>query len=579
MFFNLLLIAFLIFMAYWWSLQGLYSALLHFGLVLVSGAVALAFWEHLAMGLIVRVTYPFAWGMGLVLPFFLTLLITRVFLDSFAPRDPQIYPPLDYIGGAVFGFLGGYLAAGVLILGLGFMPLPASILDFQPKAVDATGQVTDNPAGALWLRVDANTASFYSFLSSGAFSSERPLATHQPDLATQAALHRMGFDPQASVTAVPGTVEVTAALACPSPVNYIDDRVGDLILKTAGGQQVRTAGHKLVAVSTTWKAEPRGTYDTDQALRVYSSQIRLGAMGGKVDDPPVSLHAPIGVTTTTGDAAAPVRTFMAFGDDKAQVFSTTKTSYLTWIFLVPAEQKVEYLLVRHLRFEFAEEPKDDKAALAVAVGHLSGHIAATEDTPPAAPAVPATPEGPKTEDKPGFRVGRSAGAIAESIAISDVLPQPFSQNYAAGFNIKDNFLISGTGDIAAVEGLARALAIDRIQVPSHQAAIRAKVGREQAQSLLGAAVSTAAALNPVYLKDSAGENYNAVGYALVRSDRRQRVHLNLDAPLRSSKEIPVREMGPQDSLYLFFAVPKGVKLTGFHIGEKTFQSIDLPVPR
>ncbi|MCX5662628.1 MAG: CvpA family protein [Planctomycetota bacterium] len=584
MFFNLLLAAFLIFMAYWWALQGLYSGLLHLLVTVLAAAMAFAFWEPISMGFLVKVMYPYAWGVGLILPFFFYLLCFRVFLDKFAPRDLLVFPAADYLGGGFTGLLAGYVSAGILTIGLGFLPLSSDILNYQPFSIDSTGQVIENPPGDLWVKVDTHTADFFSFISDGSFGTPNSLRRYQPDLATQASLHRMGagYDPNASVTAVPESIEVTAALACPSPVNFIDDRITDTILKAkvAGGENIRTQGYKLVAVSTTWKSEPRGTYDSDQALRVYSTQIRLATFATHDEDPAVALTAPVGYTKEDTQSATKDRTFTAFKDDKAAIFSSTKTTLLTWLFLIPNDRSAQYILIRHLRFPLPGDVKDDKDAIKLAAGHLPGFLSIPDDPtvkpPEAEPGK--TPDGP-TDVKPDFRVGRSAGTIAENIAITDTLPQAFSKNLAAGFTTNDNRLVSGTGDIGVAEGLSKATAIDRIELPSHQVSVRAKVAREQAQSVLGAAVSTAAALNAVYLQDAGGEQYFVVGYVLLRSDRTQRVHINLDAPLRSSKELPVREMKGGDSLFLYFAVPKGTKLTEFHIGPKTFQAFDLAVPK
>lgn len=579
MFYNLLLLAFLIFMAYWWSLQGLYSGMLHLFLTLIAGALAFTFWEPIVLGFLVKVMPPFAWGIGLVAPFFIYLLCARVFLDRFAHRDVQVFPLADYIGGGAAGLLAGYVSAGILTLGLGFLPLGPGILDFQPYNIDSNGQVVDNPQGTLWFKADVHTAGFYDYLSAGSLSSSTPMHRYQPELAMQASLHRMGFDPGASVLAAPGSIEITAAQACPSPVNYIDDRVTDALSKIPGGQDIRLQGFKLVAVHTSWKAEPRGTYDGDQALRVYSTQIRLISTPDKTDDPPATVHAPLGYTKEDTQSPTKERIFASFKDDKTAIFSSTKTTLLTWFFLIPADHKVGHMLIRHSRFDLPSDVPDDKPALALAAGHLAGSLPIpAEETP--TPTADAAKTPPKTEDNPGLRIGRSAGTIAETIAISDLVPLPFSKNFAAGFTINENRLVAGRGEIPAGEGgVPMALAVQKIELPSHSVAVRAKVGREKALSLMGAAVSTAAALNPVYLQDAADEKYMVIAYILVRGDRRQLVFMDLDNPLKSSKELPVREMKGEDALYLYFAVPKGTKLTEFHIGQKTFQQFDLTIPK
>ena len=44
---NILIIGFVVLIAYWWANQGVFSALLHLIAVILAGAVALAVWEPL----------------------------------------------------------------------------------------------------------------------------------------------------------------------------------------------------------------------------------------------------------------------------------------------------------------------------------------------------------------------------------------------------------------------------------------------------------------------------------------------------------------------------------------------------
>ncbi|MCH2149191.1 MAG: hypothetical protein MK095_07135, partial [Phycisphaerales bacterium] len=46
---NLLIIGLVLLIAYWWSQQGFFGALLHLLAVIVAGALAFAFWEPIAI--------------------------------------------------------------------------------------------------------------------------------------------------------------------------------------------------------------------------------------------------------------------------------------------------------------------------------------------------------------------------------------------------------------------------------------------------------------------------------------------------------------------------------------------------
>ena len=46
---NILVIVFILGMAYWWGIQGFFSGLLHCAVVITAGALALAIWEPLSV--------------------------------------------------------------------------------------------------------------------------------------------------------------------------------------------------------------------------------------------------------------------------------------------------------------------------------------------------------------------------------------------------------------------------------------------------------------------------------------------------------------------------------------------------
>ncbi len=177
---NILLLAAFIALGYWWSLQGFFSALVHLLMVIAAGALALAFWEPLANWLFPMLT-NYTWGVCLLLPFILFLLIGRKSLDSLARGDVRLHPAVDYAGGAVCGVLTVWISAGLTIIAAGFLPLPAILLGYQPWIINPSGVVEANPAADLWFHVDRSTAGFYTQLSEGAFGNSTELAFYQPE--------------------------------------------------------------------------------------------------------------------------------------------------------------------------------------------------------------------------------------------------------------------------------------------------------------------------------------------------------------------------------------------------------------
>ena len=170
---NLLVLFYIIFMTYWWSMQGLFSASIHLILTIMAGVIAFSFWEPLS-SLFLGFMPESAWGIGLMLPFGLSLLMMRFALDKLVPGNLNFPPIADNIVGGLCGFLSGCITTGILIMGMQMMGF-SSFFGYQPYALNENGEVVaykDNRGNSksLWLKVDQSTASFFNLLSNNAFA-------------------------------------------------------------------------------------------------------------------------------------------------------------------------------------------------------------------------------------------------------------------------------------------------------------------------------------------------------------------------------------------------------------------------
>ena len=86
---NVVIIGLVALIAYWWANQGLFSAIIHLLCVIVAGAVALAFWEMLAFGLLMRGGFfdHYALGASLLITFALVLFILRLTPNKLVPAN------------------------------------------------------------------------------------------------------------------------------------------------------------------------------------------------------------------------------------------------------------------------------------------------------------------------------------------------------------------------------------------------------------------------------------------------------------------------------------------------------------
>ncbi len=190
---NLIVIVFVLGVAYAWMIRGMFNSLIHLLCVVVAGAIAFAFWETLAMMLIgmspergfLSFLESVAWGVSLIVPFIVSLLALRFATDKLIASGIKNAMPIDYAGGGICGLVTGVLSAGILVIGIGTMRLPNDFLGYQPlnyteNRTQGAGSLVR--ANGLWIPVDSITSKVYSQLSIGTMSTNEPLKKWYPEL-------------------------------------------------------------------------------------------------------------------------------------------------------------------------------------------------------------------------------------------------------------------------------------------------------------------------------------------------------------------------------------------------------------
>jgi len=226
---NIVVILVIALLAYWWANQGFFSGLLHFICVVCAAAIAFAWWEPLAYGLLLGSS---KWnglvpGSMLLLLFLVSLLILRSITDKVAGGNTRIPRPIDATGGAIFGAASGLVTAGMLVIGTGFIDIPEGTLGHTGWGVDGNGRVHEETgsgqdyATQLWIPVDTLTARLFEGLSMGSLHPDidgRPMAAWNPYLDRQATLLRTRLrseDPYTvtQLAQAPGSVTIAAPLS------------------------------------------------------------------------------------------------------------------------------------------------------------------------------------------------------------------------------------------------------------------------------------------------------------------------------------------------------------------------------
>ena len=192
--FNIAIVGLVLLIAYWWSNEGLFSAVLHMVCVITAGAFALALWEPLTMWIMSGGSFDnYAWGFSLVGVFAITLLALRVASDKIAPANIQFPSWANLTVGGAAGFVSGVLSVGICLIGAGYVQSTNNIMDYRGTARAEAGKEIEK-VNAPWLDVTYLTSAFYSKLSVGTLHPDlfggMPLQQFNPRMDEQATLLR-----------------------------------------------------------------------------------------------------------------------------------------------------------------------------------------------------------------------------------------------------------------------------------------------------------------------------------------------------------------------------------------------------
>lgn len=188
MYMNLLVIGIVGGLAYLWVTRGFFSSLINLVCVIAAGAMAFAFWEPISLFLLEKAPargfagflQQSSWGLGLALPFGISLAIFRAILDKTLPSNTVLEPPADFAGGGICGIGSGLITAGMVVLSIGMLRVDRNFMGYS--RLDQTGG-NIHSATKLWIPVDDLVASLYGRSSTGVFATSEPLAAYYPNIA------------------------------------------------------------------------------------------------------------------------------------------------------------------------------------------------------------------------------------------------------------------------------------------------------------------------------------------------------------------------------------------------------------
>lgn len=567
---NLIVLGFVLVSGYLWFIYGLFSAFLHLILVICAGALALAIWEPLTYGLLLDVNTHLAWSVGLLVPFGVFLLLGRLLINKVVADDVGFPLLVHNLGGAVCGLLSGVLTAGLLLIGIGFLPLPLDIMGYEPYIVEADGAVApQEDAGQLWVPVDETAAGFFNWVSADGFASSRPMHLYRPNLAEAAATARLArhYDPKQNLFASPANVALTAALRVDAGnVEQMTQIPADVRESLAS---ISRTGDFLLA-ETLWQQEPQGAYGPDATLRLPHVQVRLLTFDQNEKDP--KLHAP---AAFVGKTRAGVRSpfYHPINDNLTMPYGFAATDVpIRWLFHIDNEREPAYLVVRNLRLPVEEDDlrTNETETFAEALGGFAPEVEEDRDNGDETPE-PAT----------------GAGALGGALQQTAELPTWFDKNEATAVetvpadNENDGQLVkhgSVTLD-STTKRIGRRLRVNAFQLQSHQRMVRLKISDELGEEITNALRGMPSA-ESIYFTNDRGNRIEPFAYVWMKPTGGMELQANRNkAAFDSVRELPLRSLNfERDELYLYFLIPySGVILEELHIGNRVTRELDFTV--
>lgn len=591
MFMNIGVILFVLFIAYLWTQQGLFSAFLHFMCTLVAGAIALAVWEPLVYGALLGVRQDLAWSLGLIVPFLAALVILRVASDKLIPGNLKFDDGTDFIGGGVFGLGAGVITAGVLLISIGFMRLPHNFAGYQPARFDTNGNVV--AGDSLWLPADMLTVRMYETLSRGGFTAGgSALAVRQPDLHRQAGLVRMTVRNKGEVALKPDAVEVLGTYTLSGDIltdGFFLSPEGDPVRQQAAyfdGDPVQR-NDQLYGVALNFNAGARE--GTGQVV-LGPGQIRLVVRTPEGDVVGVQ---PVAVVSQAEGSTVELGRWRF---DAPEVFvastSTAAETRMAFEFPIPAGSEVLDLLIKNLRVPASKLPaannypsvaaRDEAIRSGAVVGlTLDGGGATSSGATRSSSGSTQTAsagDGAVAIDGADSRAWSSAGVqINRSLPSGSMLKSKIRGNVS--FNQNDDGitranLVVNKDDVVSTSG-PQNLRVDQFARIAGAAIVKVDISFRSPLTIAGRAVDQAMRFSVPVLRDTAGEVYTPIGYYTEDGDRME-LKFDPGAQLQMAKLPTISRSAQQVQVVLIYAVTDGRSLREFAFGNETIATFSPP---
>jgi len=527
--FNIVLIGLVGLIAYWWANQGLFSAILHLVCVVAAGAIALAFWEPVTVGFLLRGSGfdSYAWGVSLIGMFAITLLVLRVIMDKVIPANVKVPHWANFAFGLPVGAMAGILTMGIFLIGAGFIQSTREIMGFVGYGRSPGKGSRIEKMDTLWLPVHSITAGFYELVSANSLYptfNNTPLQAYYPNLDLQAAsLIRDSYsNGRGKVSLKPSDATIQRLLHSPDSGKY--------------------------AVSVMFNA---GSRDFGEQLTVSSAQIQLIGRNPKNKNAKAKVAFPDEWTQYSGHHRFDdISHFVSSepGQSQSQTVLEFKVSDLSG-------QDPAFIMIRGTRYRLPALEEVSQADFVQIRGGAAVSMGGN------------------------FTLIETAPSIQEQVEQSpEIRPVSASINQKpAGLELTDRFISGGEGEFNVGGGGGRPspkLEIRGIWEPAGTRIVQVSVSRGGPASIydLGAAENA-----KIVLVDANGRGYQPVGYIHIKPDNKTTIKVDFQNYVPMLRDIPALPTSNTHTMKLLFAVTEGAVVRGLMIGEATVGTCTLNV--
>ncbi|MFO0831382.1 MAG: hypothetical protein U0637_06005 [Phycisphaerales bacterium] len=584
--------------AFVWSTRGFYNALIHMLCTLIAGAIAFAVWEPasyfllsaMGKGSMGTILESCAWGLGLAVPFGVSLAVLRGITDSTLRGNILVTTAVNYAGGGVCGLIIGTITSGILIISVSNLRVASEFMGYQPYRYDNNGNLVRQDR--LIFPVDEITAGVYNALSERAFASAEPLARWHPDASQEGGAMRVSYNEGAARNTIRPN-EVTLESRFTVNADSLKQLLSDSL--PGGGNEQKA----LDAQGQTFDPASRiegfvlkfGPSAGEKSGKVIMGAGQIRLLVADQTDENRQLYFPI--TISSQAEAPPVQAdpsgiappqnpkplFSRWRYDGRDVFISSvgggAETRFAFEFVVPKKYNPVALYVRGTRIDLRSKSADDTFTPAardafVLGGLVKGASVGQIDT---SQVVQVKRDSSANNAIPGLRVGESIGwtiqlGLHQGLQIDENDDSKF-RNMVRGGEVtwsKQDVMKMRTG------GMEKPLRVEKFVVEPDTTLVHLTVSgvdlKASPASLLGPVAKDQDRSLPPLLVDTNGNVFPVVGFQ-YEDEVKVMLRYTPDRPVTKIDELPsLTRSRPDQQLTLIFRVSKGTAVQYFGIGSK-----------